>query len=81
MIVIDSPKGFRQYGSNVAAPVFKEIADKIYALDLELHDTFHAQAMPSGNFSCDTRQETEKIYKQFAMSLPFPIRPYQMKIG
>jgi hypothetical protein len=29
---IDSPKGFRQYGSNVAAPVFKEIADKIYAV-------------------------------------------------
>jgi len=43
MIVIDSPKGFRQYGSNVAAPVFKEIADKIYALDLELHGSFYAQ--------------------------------------
>lgn len=42
IIVIDSPKGFRQYGSSVAAPVFKEIADKIYALDLQLHDKFHA---------------------------------------
>jgi cell division protein FtsI (penicillin-binding protein 3) len=47
MIVVDSPKGFRQYGSNVAAPVFKEIADKIYALDLELHDSFHADATAS----------------------------------
>ncbi len=44
IIVVDSPKGFRQYGSNVAAPVFKEIADKIYALDLELHDSYYAQA-------------------------------------
>jgi cell division protein FtsI (penicillin-binding protein 3) len=44
MIVVDSPKGFRQYGSNVAAPVFKEIADKIYALDLELHDSFQTDA-------------------------------------
>jgi cell division protein FtsI (penicillin-binding protein 3) len=35
--VIDNPKGFRQYGSDVAAPVFKEIADNIYARDLELH--------------------------------------------
>jgi cell division protein FtsI (penicillin-binding protein 3) len=42
IIVIDSPKGFRQYGSSVAAPVFKEIADKIYALDLQLHNTFQA---------------------------------------
>ncbi len=37
IIMIDKPKGFRQYGSNVAAPVFKEIADNIYARDLEMH--------------------------------------------
>ena len=37
IVVIDEPKGFRQYGSNVAAPVFKEIADKIYAQDIEIH--------------------------------------------
>lgn len=40
IIVIDKPKGFRQYGSNVAAPVFKEIADKIYARDLKMHKAF-----------------------------------------
>lgn len=38
IVVIDNPKGFRQYGSDVAAPVFKEIADKIYANNLEMHD-------------------------------------------
>lgn len=37
IVVIDSPKGYRKYGSDVAAPVFKEIADKIYATDLDLH--------------------------------------------
>ncbi len=36
IIVIDHPKGVPQYGSDVAAPVFKEIADKIYATDLDL---------------------------------------------
>lgn len=40
IVVIDNPKGYRQYGSDVAAPVFKEIADKIYAQDLELHDPY-----------------------------------------
>ncbi|MEL6536025.1 MAG: penicillin-binding protein [Bacteroidota bacterium] len=40
IVVIDNPKGYQQYGSDVAAPVFKEIADKIYALDIDLH---HAQ--------------------------------------
>ncbi|MCU0428410.1 MAG: transpeptidase family protein [Cytophagaceae bacterium] len=44
IVIIDSPKGFQQYGADVAAPVFKEIADKIYAADLDLHDKFEAVA-------------------------------------
>lgn len=51
IIVIDSPKGFNAYGGDVSAPVFKEIADKIYAQDLKINsktapNTFQAQ---SGN--------------------------------
>ncbi len=38
IVVIDEPKGYNQYGSDVAAPVFKEIADKIYARDIGLHE-------------------------------------------
>ncbi|MFL5729715.1 MAG: penicillin-binding protein [Cytophagaceae bacterium] len=38
IVVIDSPKGFKIYGSDVAAPVFKEVADKVYARDLDLHN-------------------------------------------
>jgi cell division protein FtsI (penicillin-binding protein 3) len=37
IIVIDSPNGVGAYGGDVSAPVFKEIADRIYALDLELN--------------------------------------------
>jgi cell division protein FtsI (penicillin-binding protein 3) len=37
IVVIDSPQGYKQYGSDVAAPVFKEIADKVYARDIEMH--------------------------------------------
>lgn len=40
IVVIDSPKKYRIYGSDVAAPVFKEITDKIYAMDLDLHQKF-----------------------------------------
>ena len=39
IIVIDSPRGFNAYGGDVSAPVFKEIADRIYAQDLELNGT------------------------------------------
>lgn len=37
IVMISDPKGYNQYGSDVSAPVFKEIADKIYARDLEMH--------------------------------------------
>jgi cell division protein FtsI (penicillin-binding protein 3) len=38
IVIIENPKGFWQYGSNVAAPVFKEVADKIFASRIEMHD-------------------------------------------
>ncbi len=43
IIVIDDPKGYQIYGSDVAAPVFKDIADKIYALETNLHQELPEQ--------------------------------------
>lgn len=40
IVLIKDPQGWEQYGSNVAAPVFKEIADNIYARDIEMHEVF-----------------------------------------
>lgn len=37
IVLIKNPRGWQQYGSSVAAPVFKEIADNIYARDINLH--------------------------------------------
>jgi cell division protein FtsI (penicillin-binding protein 3) len=37
VVLIKNPRGGYQYGSSVAAPVFKEIADNIYARDISLH--------------------------------------------
>ncbi|WP_194972887.1 penicillin-binding protein [Aquiflexum lacus] len=53
IVVIDSPKGFAAYGGDISAPVFKEIADKIYSQDLELNnkaneDTFVASTSSEG---------------------------------
>jgi cell division protein FtsI (penicillin-binding protein 3) len=46
IVVIDDPKGFKIYGSDVAAPVFKEVADKVYARDLDLHSPVPEKAEP-----------------------------------
>ena len=37
IVVINKPKEGGYYGSKVAAPVFREIADKVYATQLDIH--------------------------------------------
>ncbi len=37
LVMIKNPRGWQQYGNNVAGPVFKEIADNIYSRDINLH--------------------------------------------
>ena len=37
IVVIDNPKKEKQYGGDVAAPVFRKIADRLYANDLQMH--------------------------------------------
>lgn len=37
IVVIENPRGFYQYGSSVAAPVFKEISDQVYAKNIDMH--------------------------------------------
>jgi len=37
IVIVDSPEGYYMEGSTTAAPVFREIADKIYSTDFVLH--------------------------------------------
>lgn len=71
IIVIDKPKGVRQYGSSVAAPVFKEIADKIYARDLKMHQKYIADASSHpGIFPvirAGNRSDLQKICNELAI--------------
>lgn len=39
IVVIHNPKNGRIYGTEVAAPVFGEIANKMYAKDMQLHES------------------------------------------
>lgn len=40
IVLVNNPKEHGFYGGVVAAPVFKEIADKVYASDLDLHQPY-----------------------------------------
>jgi cell division protein FtsI (penicillin-binding protein 3) len=69
IVVINSPRGFRQYGSNVAAPIFKEIADKIYSLDILDHPVFVSNANEDMEvfpvIKAGQREELEMICDEF----------------
>lgn len=41
IVVINSPSSGLYYGSKVAAPVFKEVADKIYATSFDIHQNIN----------------------------------------
>lgn len=47
IVIIDSPTGWNRFGGDVSAPVFKEIADMIYAQNLEIHDSFETDLLAS----------------------------------
>ncbi len=47
IVVIDQADGWNRFGGDVSAPVFKEIADMIYAQNLEIHDSFEPDLLAS----------------------------------
>ncbi|WP_242928553.1 penicillin-binding protein [Pontibacter vulgaris] len=47
IVIIDSPRGVNVYGGDVAAPVFKEVADKAFARDLAMHKPLRARVAPN----------------------------------
>ncbi|WP_224996460.1 penicillin-binding protein [Cesiribacter sp. SM1] len=76
IVVIDNPKGYNQYGSDVAAPVFKEIADKVYARDLEMHPPYYPVPMVEPGFpvvQSGYMPELFEISKQFGLAYKTPI--------
>lgn len=50
IVLIKNPRGWHQYGSNVAAPVFKEIADNIFSRDINLHLAMEKKYVEPGIF-------------------------------
>lgn len=72
IVVIDNPKGYQIYGSDVSAPVFKEIADKIYSLELDMHEIETAERIAlTGIFpyiKAGKMEELSMICNEFGIS-------------
>ncbi len=69
IVVVHNPKENGFYGSDVAAPVFKEISDKIYASDISIHDQIPTDYLIENSpfLSQGKTNETEKVLDQLSL--------------
>ena len=72
IVVIYSPSNALYYGSDVAAPVFKEVADKIYATQFELHHQQEPQLATGEKISVPVKAGKQKQTTQALAKLNIP---------
>ena len=79
IVVIDSPKGFAAYGGDVSAPVFKEIADRIFALDMELNPRNQSKILQAQSqdpalpvIHAGKGEELQGIFEKLALNVKSP---------
>ena len=71
IVLISEPKSFGQYGAEVALPVFREIADQIFATKLELQTPINIGPKPElvknqlPDYHIGDRKEMEYLLKTF----------------
>ncbi len=72
IVVVNAPSKGVYYGSAVAGPVFKEIADKVYATDLDIHP---AEIQLAGNQPAIPETKAglrhELVYAAAELGIPF----------
>jgi len=71
IVVVSRPSTGRYYASSVAVPVFKEIADKVYATNLDIHQEKEIE-YPNTNYpiyATGYQKELEQIYKTLEIPL------------
>ncbi len=72
IVVINKPRNGSYYGGSVAAPVFKEIADRIYANNLKMHPSvnnerrFYTENIPSA--TSGYKADAKTLYNHLGIS-------------
>jgi cell division protein FtsI (penicillin-binding protein 3) len=74
IVVINDPKN-GYYGAQVSGPVFREVADRVYASDVNMYDSMKDQKL-AGNLKMPSakageKKATQRIYKAFGIKTLF----------
>ncbi|MCO6499496.1 MAG: transpeptidase family protein [Vicingus serpentipes] len=69
IVVVNAPSRDVYYGNLVAGPIFKEVADKVYASSIEIHDEIHEEKNKANSripYSKDGfYADLNKVYTEF----------------
>ena len=71
IVVINSPSVNGYYGNVVAGSIFKEVADKVYSLTLNMHPAINKQLQAENNIPvihCADTKDLKGIYKFFGIN-------------
>lgn len=72
IVVINSPSVNGYYGNVVAGSIFKEVADKVYSLNLDMHPAINKQLLAENNIplvNCADAKDLKSIYKFFGVNV------------
>jgi len=73
MVVVYAPNNNLYYASQVAAPIFKEIADKVYASNIELHKELKYEETLANNLPA-VKTGTSKSTREAVKGLGIPMK-------
>ncbi|KKX50694.1 MULTISPECIES: penicillin-binding protein [Sphingobacterium] len=74
IVVIRNPRN-GYYGASTAGPVFKELADMVYANDLDMHSAFNRKKLNTSALNTKaltlkgSREATQKVYEQLGLKI------------
>ena len=70
IVVISNPSKGVYYGGSIAGPVFKEVADKVYATRLNIAPKKDSTLKPRPLYASGKSKELQTLYKDMQMTLP-----------
>ena len=75
IVVVNNPRKGTYYAASVAGPVFREIADRVYASDVNMYDAMKDQKF-AGNLKMPEsktgeKKATQNVYKSFGIKALF----------
>jgi len=75
IVVVNNPRKGTYYAASVAGPVFREIADRVYASDVNMYDALKEQKF-AGNLKMPDsktgeKKATQNVYKAFGIKALF----------